>query len=337
MFDLQRAQSSLLRNFCDGVFSNDPDPTVGVDFNVRIIEVKPGVFVKLQLWDTAGQERFRSITRAYYRNSVGVLLIYDTTNYTSFTHVTNWLNEARQQIQPYQAVFLLVGTKIDRESERQVTTEEAKAFADFHDISFIETSAKSSLYVHECFVLIAKEIYDMLIDGRINVQTGWDGVKSGPKPTGYKVVGGSRLSVNELRTIFEGLIENNLINYDYILTGYMSSGELMHTIADYIRIIKQKYPNVKQLINSEIDFMNENSLIESMKRLHKIGPSQIVISKNNYSMFRIEFPKIGFYFTGVGDAFSALLLAWIHKQNELTVACEKTVSIIHKILLRTLR
>ena len=65
----------------------------------------------------------RSITRAYYRNSVGVLLIYDTTNYVSFTHVTNWLNDARAQIEPYHCVFLLVGTKIDRESERQVNEE----------------------------------------------------------------------------------------------------------------------------------------------------------------------------------------------------------------------
>ena len=35
------------------------EPTVGVDFFARLIEVKPGVRVKLQLWDTAGQERFR--------------------------------------------------------------------------------------------------------------------------------------------------------------------------------------------------------------------------------------------------------------------------------------
>jgi hypothetical protein len=35
--------------------------------------------------------------------------------------VTSWLNEARGQIQPYHSVFLLVGTKIDRESERQVS------------------------------------------------------------------------------------------------------------------------------------------------------------------------------------------------------------------------
>lgn len=35
------------------------DPTVGVDFYSRLVEISPGIRVKLQLWDTAGQERFR--------------------------------------------------------------------------------------------------------------------------------------------------------------------------------------------------------------------------------------------------------------------------------------
>lgn len=56
------------------------DPTVGVDFFARLIEVKDGTRIKLQLWDTAGQERFRSITKSYYRNSVGALLVYDICN-----------------------------------------------------------------------------------------------------------------------------------------------------------------------------------------------------------------------------------------------------------------
>jgi GTPase SAR1 family protein len=80
--------------------------TISVKFLQRKIQYKSFVFLE--------------VSRAYYRNSVGVLLIYDTTNYVSFTHVTSWLNEARAQIQPYHSVFLLVGTKIDRESERQV-------------------------------------------------------------------------------------------------------------------------------------------------------------------------------------------------------------------------
>lgn len=54
-------KSSLLKYFCEGKFSEHLDPTVGVDFYTRLVGVRPGVRVKLQLWDTAGQERFRSV------------------------------------------------------------------------------------------------------------------------------------------------------------------------------------------------------------------------------------------------------------------------------------
>lgn len=52
-------KSTLLKAFTDGKFQEICDPTVGVDFFARLVEVKKDVRVKLQLWDTAGQERFR--------------------------------------------------------------------------------------------------------------------------------------------------------------------------------------------------------------------------------------------------------------------------------------
>lgn len=52
-------KSSLLKRFTDGIYSDVADPTVGVDFYARSLDVEPGVKIKLQLWDTAGQERFR--------------------------------------------------------------------------------------------------------------------------------------------------------------------------------------------------------------------------------------------------------------------------------------
>ena len=52
-------KSSLLKYFTEGKFEEGCEPTVGVDFFARLIEIRPGIRVKLQLWDTAGQERFR--------------------------------------------------------------------------------------------------------------------------------------------------------------------------------------------------------------------------------------------------------------------------------------
>jgi len=46
--------------------------------------------VKLQIWDTAGQERFRTITTAYYRGAMGILLVYDVTDEKSFNSMYLW-------------------------------------------------------------------------------------------------------------------------------------------------------------------------------------------------------------------------------------------------------
>lgn len=35
--------------------------------------------VRLQLWDTAGQERYKSVTKSYYKNALGVIIVYDIT------------------------------------------------------------------------------------------------------------------------------------------------------------------------------------------------------------------------------------------------------------------
>lgn len=60
-------KSCLIRRFTEGRFAQVSDPTVGVDFFSRLVEIEPGKRIKLQIWDTAGQERFRyqQLTRGY--------------------------------------------------------------------------------------------------------------------------------------------------------------------------------------------------------------------------------------------------------------------------------
>jgi len=173
-------KSSLLRQFTEGHFIQTADPTVGVDFHVRIIELDEGVRVKLQLWDTAGQERFRSITRSYYRNCVGCLIMYDITSRETFEHVADWLEESKNSIDDQEIVYLLVGHKVDLEHKREVLTSEGESFAHAHDMLFIETSAKVKCNIEESFVLVAREIYSRISKGNIKQRHGWDGVKSVP-------------------------------------------------------------------------------------------------------------------------------------------------------------
>ncbi|KAJ8276671.1 hypothetical protein COCON_G00084230 [Conger conger] len=172
-------KSCLLRRFTEGKFTDISDPTVGVDFFARLVEIEPGKRIKLQLWDTAGQERFRSITRSYYRNSVGGLLVFDLTNRRSFEHLKDWLEEAKMHVQPFQIVFLLVGHKCDLAQLRQVSREEAEKVALAFGMKYVETSAKDTVNVEESFTILTRDIYERVKSGEINIQEDWEGVKSG--------------------------------------------------------------------------------------------------------------------------------------------------------------
>ncbi|XP_070772907.1 ras-related protein Rab-39B-like [Enoplosus armatus] len=175
-------KSCLIRRFTEGRFAQVSDPTVGVDFFSRLVEIEPGKRIKLQIWDTAGQERFRSITRAYYRNSVGGLLLFDITNRRSFQNVHNWLEEAQSHVQPHSIVFLLVGHKCDLEAQRQVTQQEAEKLAGAFRMRYVETSAREAINVEKAFVDLTKDIFELVRSGDIKIQDGWEGVKSGFVP-----------------------------------------------------------------------------------------------------------------------------------------------------------
>ena len=77
-------------------------------------------------------------------------MVYDIANKASFERITDWLGELRKFGKP-DVVILLVGNKLDLEEQRQVTLEEALAFADKNDLAFMETSAKTDVGVTMAF------------------------------------------------------------------------------------------------------------------------------------------------------------------------------------------
>jgi len=157
-------KSCLLLRFSDDSFTPSFITTIGIDFKIRTIELE-GKRIKLQIWDTAGQERFRTITTAYYRGAMGILLVYDVTDEKSFSNIRNWIRNIEQHATE-NVNKMLVGNKCDMVDKRVVEAERGKALADEYNIKFMETSAKSSINVEEAFITLAKDIKKRLIDSQ---------------------------------------------------------------------------------------------------------------------------------------------------------------------------
>lgn len=167
-------KSNLLARFTRNEFTLDAKATIGVEFATKSIQAD-GKTIKAQIWDTAGQERYRAITNAYYRGAVGALLVYDISKHATFESVERWLKELRDHADR-KIVIMLVGNKSDLRHLRAVQTEEAMAFAEAHNLAFIETSALDSTGVETAFHRILTEIYRLITDrSKMDKSGGGDG------------------------------------------------------------------------------------------------------------------------------------------------------------------
>ncbi|MEQ2215595.1 hypothetical protein XENOCAPTIV_003047, partial [Xenoophorus captivus] len=131
-----------------------------IDFKIRTVELD-GKKIKLQIWDTAGQERFRTITTAYYRGAMGIMLVYDITNEKSFDNIRNWIRNIEEHASA-DVEKMMLGNKCDMNDKRQVSKERGEKLAIDYGIKFLETSAKSSINVEEGFLTLARDIMSRL-------------------------------------------------------------------------------------------------------------------------------------------------------------------------------
>lgn len=152
-------KSCLLVRFVEDKFSPSFITTIGIDFKIKTVDIN-GKKVKLQLWDTAGQERFRTITTAYYRGAMGIILVYDVTDERTFANVKQWFKTVNDHAND-DAQLLLVGNKSDMDT-RVVSYDQGEALAQELGLPFIESSAKDDSNVNEIFFTLAKLIQDKI-------------------------------------------------------------------------------------------------------------------------------------------------------------------------------
>eukprot|EP00088_Acartia_fossae_P047463 TRINITY_DN5144_c1_g1_i1.p1 TRINITY_DN5144_c1_g1~~TRINITY_DN5144_c1_g1_i1.p1 ORF type:complete len:185 (-),score=32.10 TRINITY_DN5144_c1_g1_i1:506-1060(-) len=143
-------KSCLLERFVDKASTNNWISTIGVDIRTIYLNIN-GRNTKIQVWDTGGQQRYRPVLASCYRGALGVVIVFDLTNRTSFSNIKQWLHEVDEFSALDADKKILVGNKADLEADRKVEQDEAAQFATQFGLHYIETSVLDQSNIQEAF------------------------------------------------------------------------------------------------------------------------------------------------------------------------------------------
>lgn len=159
--DATVGKTSFVHRYVSGQFSKTYKATVGVDFSVKVLQWSDKERVRLQIWDIAGQERFTSMTRIYYRGTLGCVLMFDVTNSSSFLRCLQWkLDLDSKAMLPDGAPVpcILLANKCDL-PERVVSAESIAKFSKTNGfVAWMETSVKDNKNIGEAMRRLVREI-----------------------------------------------------------------------------------------------------------------------------------------------------------------------------------
>jgi small GTP-binding protein len=142
------------------VFESDCRRTIGVDFETVDIDYE-GRDIKLMIWDFGGEERFRFMFPRYIYGAMGGILMYDISEYPSFSRMNEWLSLINRTGQKFP--IILLGGKSDLDFIREVPWKEGKKFAKLMNLNdFMECSSKTCENVEEAFATLTQLMIDRM-------------------------------------------------------------------------------------------------------------------------------------------------------------------------------
>ncbi|KAJ0061675.1 hypothetical protein NL108_005829 [Boleophthalmus pectinirostris] len=148
--DLGVGKTSIIKRYVHQIFSQHYRATIGVDFALKVIHWDNNTVVRLQLWDIAGQERYGNMTRVYYREAVGALVVFDVTRASTFEAVLKWKDDLDSKVtlnhgRPVPAVLL--ANKSDQLASHSPKLDTFCRENGF--VAWFETSAKENTNIEE--------------------------------------------------------------------------------------------------------------------------------------------------------------------------------------------
>lgn len=152
--DLGVGKTTLSSQFLKKFLKEKSLCQINMDFNSKELIIDNKI-VELQIWDTCGQEEYSALTKQFYRDCNGCLMIFDLSNHKSFENLQRWKEELTNRYSNKLPV-VIVGNKKDKEAKDINLSEKAKKMAKDNNYEYIETSAIQMVNVKKVFKLIAR-------------------------------------------------------------------------------------------------------------------------------------------------------------------------------------
>ncbi|VDK43716.1 unnamed protein product [Anisakis simplex] len=116
--------------------------------------------LRLQIWDISGQDRFGNMTRVYYKDAHGALIVFDSTRQSTYDGALKWKADLDVKVtlangKPVPAILLANKCDIKNNISDEMLNECCKRGS---FISAFHTSAKDNIGVEEAFRYLAEHI-----------------------------------------------------------------------------------------------------------------------------------------------------------------------------------
>lgn len=161
-------KTCIIRQYVHKLFQPNIRPTIGVDFALKVVQ-REGRSITLQMWDIAGQEHCGTMTRVYYQQAAGALIVYDATDPQSFAGVQQWKEDVDYKVtlpdgRPIPCV--LVANKCDLPENPPRSDESLNDYAAANDfVGWVRTSARENIRIDNAFNLLIDKIIERRAPG----------------------------------------------------------------------------------------------------------------------------------------------------------------------------
>ena len=152
--DTSVGKTSLMRRYIEGIYNVKTLSTIGIELFKKEVSIQNKKYV-MKIWDTCGQEKFRAISKNYYNNADGIMLLFDISSHDTFEHLSDWTESINQNTSK-DTPLIIVASKCDLEHD--VTDQEIEEYSTKNKVKVIKTSSKDNINVDEPFLYLGEEI-----------------------------------------------------------------------------------------------------------------------------------------------------------------------------------